>query len=137
VQDSVTRHGCVKAPQACSILPAIQHGVPVNAHKQQDLQDFMTAVPHPQPHMSHSYHNFFVAGHPLLKIIAMPAGEAPLAGSQGSAPPCPAPLQPQGLCQHPTPEPASAAVTWAEQTAALQCHLAGRVKTQSLTIAWQ
>ncbi len=31
----------------------------MNAHKQQDLQDFMTAVPHPQPHMSHSYHNFF------------------------------------------------------------------------------
>ena len=73
----------------------------------------------------------------MRKIIAMPVAEAPLAGSQGSAPPCTAPLQPQGLCQHPPPEPASAAVTWAEQTAALQCPLAGKVKTQRLTPAWQ
>ncbi len=78
-----------------------------------------------------------VAGHPLLKIIAMLVAEAPLAGSQGSAPPCPAPLRPQGLFQHPLPEPASAAVTLAEQTAALQCPLAGKVKTQTLTPAWQ
>lgn len=109
----------------------------MNAHKQQDLQDFMTVVPHPQLYMSHSCDKIVVAGHPLPKITAMPVAEAPLAGSQGSAPPCPAPLQPLGLFRHPPPEPASAAVTWAEQTAALQCPLAGKVKTQSLIPAWQ